>query len=77
MEFNDEQIENADFNNDDIVNVLDVVSIVNLILFGNTAEPMPLFSLEDINPASDYYEQYIGPETFTGDVSLYYFGKAG
>ena len=77
LEFNDEQIENADYNQDDTINILDVVSIVNLILFGNTSEPMPEFSLEDINPASDYYGEYIGPETFRNDISLYYFGKAG
>ena len=59
------------------MNVLDVVSIVNLILFGNPADPMPGFSLEDINPGSDYYGDYIGPEDFREDVSLYYFGKAG
>ena len=75
--FDDNQIENADFNQDDTVNVLDVVSIVNLILFGQTAETMSDFSLEDINPGSDYYGEYIGPETFRDDVSLYYFGKAG
>jgi len=76
-DFSDEQINNADFNEDGTVNVLDVVSIVNLILFGQTADPMSGFSLEDINPASDYYEEYIGPETFREDISLYYFGKAG
>jgi len=77
LEFTDEQIENADFNQDDTVNILDVVSIVNLILFGTTSELMSEFSLEDINANSDYYGEYIGPETFRGDVSLYYFGKAG
>ena len=77
LEFSEEQMNNSDFNNDDFINILDVVSIVNLILNGNTVEPMPGFSLEDINPASDYYGEHIGPETFRGDVSLYYFGKAG
>lgn len=77
VDFNAEQIENSDFNNDDAINILDVVSIVNLILFGNTSDSMPEFLLEDINPASDYYGEDIGPETFLGDVSLYYFGKAG
>ena len=51
--------------------------IVNLILTGNTPELMPEFFLEDINPNSEYYGNYIGPETFREDVSLYYFGKAG
>ena len=37
------------------------------------------WSLEDINPNSDYYSQYIGPSTFIEQdfVSVYYFGKAG
>ena len=77
IDFNDEQIANGDFNQDDTVNVLDVVSIVNLILFGTVADPMSGFSLEDINPGSDYYGDYIGPDTFREDISLYYFGKAG
>ena len=77
VEFEDEQIQNGDFNQDEVVNVLDVVSIVNLILFGNISDPMPSFLLEDINPASDYYEELIGTETFAGNISVYYFGKGG
>ena len=73
----EEGLKNSDFNQDDTVNILDVVSIVNLVLNNGEIEPMPSFSLEDINPASDYYGDYIGPEIFRGDVSLYYFGKAG
>ena len=33
--------------------------------------------LEDINPISEYFGQMIGPETFTGNISCFYFGKAG
>jgi len=73
----DEGILNADFNQDNVINVLDVVGIVNLILNGGQVDSMPDFSLEDINPASDYYGEYIGTQTFRDDISLYYFGKAG
>jgi hypothetical protein len=38
---------------------------------------MPKFMAEDINPNSEYFGQMIGPDTFTGDISCYYFGKAG
>ena len=31
----------------------------------------------DINTNSDYFDQLIGPDTFNGNVALYYFGKAG
>ena len=77
VDFNEDQIANSDFNQDGAIDIIDVVGIVNLILTGNTPELMPEFSLEDINPNSEYYGNYIGPETFREDVSLYYFGKAG
>ena len=51
-----------------------VGQIVNTIV---TAEPMPSFTLLDFNPNSDYNGEYIGPETFRGEVSCYYFGKQG
>ena len=73
----EEALQNADFNQDDNINVLDVVSIVSFILNGGQSDPMSNFSLEDINPASEHYGDYIGPETFREDISLYYFGKAG
>ena len=38
---------------------------------------MPDFLLEDINPNSEYFGLEIGPSFFTGQVSGYYFGKAG
>ena len=77
LELNDESLQNADFNQDDSINVLDVVSIVSFILNGGQTESMPNFFLEDINPASEYYGDYIGPEVFQDDISIYYFGKAG
>jgi len=74
--FTDEQIVQADFNQDGDVNILDIVQVVNHILSGGT-QYMPTFTSEDINPNSEYYGQMIGPDTFTGDISCYYFGKAG
>ena len=32
------------------------------------------YSLEDVNSSSFYYEQYISPSGFTGQVTLHYFG---
>jgi len=76
MEFTDAQVEQADYNEDDVVNILDIVQIVNYIL-SDDVQFMPQFLAEDLNPNSPYYGQMIGPETFTGDISCYYFGKAG
>ena len=73
-ELTDSQSANADINQDHSVDVLDIVQLVGNIV--NT-EPMPNFSLLDFNPNSDYYNQWIGPETFSNEVSCYYFGKQG
>ena len=70
----DYQIINGDVNLDQSLDVLDIVQLVGQIV--NT-EPMPNFSLLDFNPNSDYYNQLIGPETFSNEVSCYYFGKQG
>ena len=70
-----EAIEYADVNSDGVINVIDVVSLINSIL--QESIPIPNFSLEDINPASEYYTQSIGPSFFNGQVSCYYFGKQG
>ena len=74
-ELTEEQELTADINNDGIINILDIVQLVNFILFG--PEQMPLFSYEDINPNSTSYAEFVGPESYIGNVSLYYFGKAG
>ena len=76
LNFTEEQIVQADFNQDGGVNILDIVQTVNHIL-SDGAQYMPKFMAEDINPASESYGQIIGPDTFTGDISCYYFGKAG
>ena len=71
----DEAVEYADLNSDALINVVDLVSIVSIILAEET--PNPNFIVEDINPASEYFEQSIGPSFFNGQVSCYYFGKQG
>ena len=71
----DNSFEYADINADDVINVVDLVSIVSIIL--QEASNNPYFSAEDINPASEYYGQNIGPSFFDGQVSCYYFGKQG
>ena len=67
----------GDINGDGMNNVLDIVGIINIILDGPPSEQLPVWAYEDINMNSDYFGEMIGPETFNGNVSLYYFGKAG
>lgn len=73
--FNDEELNAADINHDNLINVVDVVSLVNTVLL--PLEANPNFTLEDINPTSEYYGENIGPSFFSGQVSCYYFGKQG
>ena len=67
----------GDINDDGVNNVLDIVGLVNTILNGVAPEQLPIWDYVDINSNSEYYDQLIGPNTFNGNVSLYYFGKAG
>jgi hypothetical protein len=67
----------GDINGDGENNVLDIVGLVNIILNGPSYEQLPTWDYVDINTTSDYFDQLIGPDTFNGNVSLYYFGKAG
>ena len=67
----------GDINGDGMNNVLDIVGMVNIILDGPPTEQLPVWAYEDINMNSDSFGEMIGPETFNGNVSLYYFGKAG
>ena len=67
----------GDINGDGMNNVLDIVGMVNIILDGSPTEQLPVWAYEDINMNSDYFGEMIGPETFNGNVSLYYIGKAG
>ena len=39
-------------------------------------EPAPLFELEDLNPTSATFGEFIGPATQAGQVSAWYFGHA-
>ena len=72
-----EDLPSGDINGDGVNNVLDIVGLVNNILNGPSYEQLPTWDYVDINPNSDYFDQLIGPDTFNGNVSLYYFGKAG
>ena len=72
-----EYLPEGDINDDGTNNVLDIVGLVNYILTGESPVQLPIWDYIDINPNSDYFDQLIGPETFNGNVSLYYFGKAG
>tara|TARA_Y100000590_G_C15651662_1_gene988993 strand:- start:516 stop:1328 length:813 start_codon:yes stop_codon:yes gene_type:complete len=74
-EIDDDTINLADLNNDGIINVVDIVALVSKILEDKDANPN--FLIEDINPASEYFGQNLGPSYFNGDVSCYYFGKQG
>ena len=67
----------GDLNGDGVNNVLDIVGLVNIILTGPPSVQLPTWDYVDINSNSDYFNQLIGPDTFNGNVSLYYFGKAG
>ena len=73
-ELTDEEQGIADINLDHSIDVLDIVQLITSII--NT-DHVPYFSLLDFNPNSDYYNQSIGPETFSNEVSCYYFGKQG
>ena len=70
------QVAAADMNDDGTINILDIVQLVNYILFPSMIS-LPEFLLEDINPNSEFFGQMIGPETYTGNVIAFYFGKAG
>ena len=72
---NNDIIEYGDLNLDGMIDEVDLVQLVNLIL--SEASANPSFALEDLNPASEYYGQNIGPSFFNGQVSAYYFGKQG
>ena len=72
-----ENLSTGDINGDGINNVLDIVELVNIILNGSPAIQLPAWDYVDINTNSDYFGQLIGPDTFNGNVALYYFGKAG
>ena len=71
----DDQMLIADINRDGSIDVVDIVALVNLIIVPH--QQSPDFTLNDINPSSEYYGLDIGPSFFSGQVSCYYFGKQG
>lgn len=71
----DDQFYIADANQDGELNVIDILNVVNIILEIN--EPMPTWLLEDINQNSESFSEMIGPPAYEGNISCYYFGKAG
>ena len=75
LEFTESQFYSGDLNQDAEINIVDIIGVVNIIL--NTTPPMAEWLLEDINPNSLSFGELIGPETNSGNISLYYFGKAG
>ena len=75
MILSEDQYYKADTNQDGQVDVIDILDVVNRIL--NTTPPMSSWLLEDINSNSHSFGEFIGPETYNGDISVYYFGKAG
>ena len=70
-------VPNGDINGDGGNNVLDVVALVNMVLGGSSQEQLQTWEYVDINPNSIFYDQMVGPNIFNGNVSVYYFGKAG
>ena len=76
LELTYDQIEESDITNDGLVDILDVVALVELIIVN---DPVTLtdFALEDINDNSPTFEELVGPFFYQGDISCYYFGKAG
>ena len=73
--FVQDQIDISDLNQDGIINIVDIVSVVNIIL--NEVPVMTEWLLEDINNNSYSFGELIGPEVYLGNISLFYFGKAG
>ena len=72
-----ENLSEGDINSDGVCNVLDIVELVNIILNESPVVQLPTWDYVDINTNSNYFGQLIGPDTFYGNVALYYFGKAG
>ncbi len=67
----------GDINGDGQLNVLDIVSLVNIILNGAPVVQLPTWEYVDLNMNSPYFGQFIGPDSFTNEISIFYFGKAG
>ncbi|NQU66337.1 MAG: hypothetical protein HQ510_00205 [Candidatus Marinimicrobia bacterium] len=75
-ELTPEQLLQADITGDGNLDVLDIVRMVDVILTGLN-NPVIDFALEDINDNSPTFGEMVGPFLYEGQVSAFYFGKAG
>ena len=50
------------------------MKILSLLFIFSILSAQNDFSLEDLNPTSDYYGDYIGTSFFEGKITLNYFG---
>ena len=76
QELTEEQLIAGDLTQDGGINILDIVALMTIITGENT-EPVSDFLYEDINNNSETFTEDVGPPIYEGDISAYYFGKAG
>ena len=76
QEFTEEQLLAGDLTQDGGINILDIVALMSIITGANT-EPVSDFLYEDINSNSETFGEDVGPPIYEGEISAYYFGKAG
>ena len=76
QEFTEEQLLAGDLTQDGGINILDIVALMSIITEANT-EPVSDFLYEDINSNSETFGEDVGPPIYEGEISAYYFGKAG
>lgn len=76
QELTEEQLVAGDLTQDGGINILDIVALMTIITGANT-EPVSDFLYEDINNNSETFTENVGPPIYEGDISAYYFGKAG
>ena len=50
------------------------MKILSLLFFFSILSAQYDFSLEDLNPNSDYYGNNVGPSFFEGKITINYFG---
>ena len=76
QELTEEQLAAGDLTQDGGINILDIVALMSIITGTNT-EPVTDFLYEDINSNSETFTEDVGPPIYEGQISAYYFGKAG
>tara|TARA_Y100001970_G_C13509074_1_gene497415 strand:+ start:251 stop:433 length:183 start_codon:yes stop_codon:yes gene_type:complete len=47
---------------------------INIFFLGNIIYAQGDFDLEDLNPNSEFFSQFIGPGDFLEDIVIVYFG---